>query len=185
MCGLSCESAAHYSLECSRYSALRLSLLSIGAQFYGFMNVAGVVCWFLKKLNYYCLGTKLMGIVWSIVVRRWQRTIAVTMLLEHELTIVDGKSLLIFVNNDWTIWLLNVNNCQQWLLTTVVDRVQHNIATTLLTTLIKLFIFCACIYTRPKTHRLFRVDENSIEQCCAAHIVQCCQQYCSALLSLH
>ena len=24
-------------------------------------------------------------------------------------------------------WLLNVNNCEQWLLTTVVDRVQHNI----------------------------------------------------------
>ena len=22
-------------------------------------------------------------------------------------------------------WLLNVNNCEQWLLTTVVDRVQH------------------------------------------------------------
>ena len=28
------------------------------------------------------------------------------------------------------------------------------------------------------------VDENSLEQCCA-HIVQCCQQYCSALLSLN
>ena len=39
--------------------------------------------------------------------------------------------------------------------------------------------------TRQKTHRLFRVDENSIEQCCAAHIVQRCQQYCSALLSLN
>ena len=26
-----------------------------------------------------------------------------------------------------------------------------------------------------KTHNLFRVDENSLEQCCAAHIVQCCQ----------
>ena len=34
-------------------------------------------------------------------------------------------------------------------------------------------------------HNLFRVDENSLEQCCAAHIVQCCQQYCSALLSLN
>ena len=38
--------------------------------------------------------------------------------------------------------------------------------------------------TRVKTHNLFRVDENSLEQCCAAHIVQCCQQYCSALLNL-
>ena len=38
--------------------------------------------------------------------------------------------------------------------------------------------------TRVKTHNLFRVDENSLEQCCAAHIVQCCQQYCSALLHL-
>ena len=37
---------------------------------------------------------------------------------------------------------------------------------------------------RVKTHNLFRVDENSLEQCCAAHIVQCCQQYCSALLHL-
>ena len=26
---------------------------------------------------------------------------------------------------------------------------------------------------------------ESIEQCCAAHIVQCCQQYCSAWLSLN
>ena len=26
-----------------------------------------------------------------------------------------------------------------------------------------------------KIHNLFRVDENSLEQCCAAHIVQCCQ----------
>ena len=38
--------------------------------------------------------------------------------------------------------------------------------------------------TRVKTHNLFTVDENSLEQCCAAHIVQCCQQYCSALLHL-
>ena len=38
--------------------------------------------------------------------------------------------------------------------------------------------------THVKTHNLFRVDENSLEQCCAAHIVQCCQQYCSALLHL-
>ena len=38
--------------------------------------------------------------------------------------------------------------------------------------------------TRVKTHNLFRVDENSLEQCCAAHIVQCCQQFCSALLHL-
>ena len=38
--------------------------------------------------------------------------------------------------------------------------------------------------TRVKTHNLFRVDKNSLEQCCAAHIVQCCQQYCSALLHL-
>ena len=32
--------------------------------------------------------------------------------------------------------------------------------------------------------KLFGVVENSIEQFCAAHIVQCCQQYCSALLHL-
>ena len=31
-----------------------------------------------------------------------------------------------------------------------------------------------------KRTTLFRVDENSLEQCFAAHIVQCCQQYCSA-----
>ena len=40
------------------------------------------------------------------------------------------------------------------------------------------------LLTRVKTHNLFRVDENSLEQCCVAHIVQCCQQYCSALLHL-
>ena len=39
--------------------------------------------------------------------------------------------------------------------------------------------------TQQKTHNLFRVDLNSLEQCCAAYIVQCCQQYCSALLSLN
>ena len=32
-------------------------------------------------------------------------------------------------------------------------------------------------YTQQKTHNLFWPDENSIEQCCAAHIVQGCQQY--------
>ena len=35
-----------------------------------------------------------------------------------------------------------------------------------------------------KTHNLFWPDENSIEQCFAAHIVQGCQQYCSTLLHL-
>ena len=28
---------------------------------------------------------------------------------------------------------------------------------------------------------LLKVDENMIEQCCSAHIVHNCQQYCSAL----
>ena len=32
--------------------------------------------------------------------------------------------------------------------------------------------------TQQKTHNLLRVDENNLEQCFAAHIVQCCQQYC-------
>ena len=40
------------------------------------------------------------------------------------------------------------------------------------------------VTTQQKSHNLFRVDENSIELCFAAHIVQCCQQYCSALLHL-
>ena len=35
-----------------------------------------------------------------------------------------------------------------------------------------------------KNYHLFQVDENSLEQCCAANIVQCCQQYCSALLHM-
>ena len=38
--------------------------------------------------------------------------------------------------------------------------------------------------TQQKTHNLFWPDENSIEQCFAAHIVQGCQQYCSTLLHL-
>ena len=29
--------------------------------------------------------------------------------------------------------------------------------------------------TRVKRHNLLRVDKNSLEQYCAAHIVQCCQ----------
>ena len=90
----------------------------------------------------------LMSIVRSIVVRCWQRTIAVTMLIVRT-----------WADNSWwkklveqtmiEQWLLNVNNCEQWLLTTVVDRVQHNIVwqcaaqhcNKLLTTLIKWFIF--------------------------------------------
>ena len=35
-----------------------------------------------------------------------------------------------------------------------------------------------------KTNNLFRDNKNSIEQCCAIHIVQCCQRYCSAVLHL-
>ena len=35
--------------------------------------------------------------------------------------------------------------------------------------------------TQSKTNSLFWPDENSIEQCFAAHIVQGCQQYCSTL----
>ena len=34
-------------------------------------------------------------------------------------------------------------------------------------------------------NNLFWPDENSNEQCFAAHIVQCCQQYRSVLLSLN
>ena len=33
------------------------------------------------------------------------------------------------------------------------------------------------VLTQQKTHNLFWPDENRIEQCCAAHIVQGCQQY--------
>ena len=40
------------------------------------------------------------------------------------------------------------------------------------------------IYT-PKSYDLFKVVENRMQQCCAAHIVHSCQQYCSALLSLN
>ena len=31
-------------------------------------------------------------------------------------------------------------------------------------------------YTR-KNYELLKVVENRIDECCAAHIVQCCQQY--------
>ena len=47
-----------------------------------------------------------------------------------------------------------------------------------------LIFFFRVLPTRVKTHNLFRVDENSLKQCCAAHIVQCCQHYCSTLLHL-
>ena len=40
------------------------------------------------------------------------------------------------------------------------------------------------VCTQQKTHNLFWPDENSIEQCFAAHIVQGCRQYCSTLLHL-
>ena len=83
------------------------------------------------------------------------------MLLEHELTIVDEKSLLIVVNNDSTM----VVEREQWLLTTVVDRVQHNIVrqcaaqhcNKLLTTLIKLFIFARVLMSN-EIRTLFDVN---------------------------
>ena len=37
----------------------------------------------------------------------------------------------------------------------------------------------------PTNYHLFKVVENRMQQCCAAHIVHSCQQYCSALLSLN
>ena len=40
------------------------------------------------------------------------------------------------------------------------------------------------VYTAKNSH-LFKVVENRMQQCCAAHIVHSCQQYCSALLSLN
>ena len=49
---------------------------------------------------------------------------------------------------------------------------------------------CGDLRVIPITHQemnnLFWPDANSIEQCFAAHIVQCChdQQYCSTLLHL-
>ena len=43
-------------------------------------------------------------------------------------------------------------------------------------------VICNC--TQLKMNNLFWPDENSIEQCFAANIVQCCQQYCSTLLHL-
>ena len=42
-----------------------------------------------------------------------------------------------------------------------------------------------CNCTQQKLHNLFKAVKNSIEQCFAAHIFQCCQQYCSALLHLN
>ena len=47
---------------------------------------------------------------------------------------------------------------------------------------------CRCIIrsTLMKTlhSKKLRVVENRMEQCFAAHIAQCCQQYCPALLHL-
>ena len=37
-------------------------------------------------------------------------------------------------------------------------------------------------YKQQKMNDLFRVYENRLEQCFDGKIVQCCQQYCSALL---
>ena len=39
-------------------------------------------------------------------------------------------------------------------------------------------------YTREKAQPVPGLFEKSIEQCFAAHIVQCCQRYCSRLLHL-
>ena len=47
----------------------------------------------------------------------------------------------------------------------------------------KVYPACDVTYTA-KNYDLFKVVENRMQQCCAAHIVHSCQQYCSALLSL-
>ena len=39
-------------------------------------------------------------------------------------------------------------------------------------------------YTAKNEQPVLRPDENSNEQCFVAYIVQCCEQYCSALLHL-
>ena len=39
-------------------------------------------------------------------------------------------------------------------------------------------------FTRVKTLNLFPVDENRLQQCCAAPHEQCCQQYVTTLLSI-
>ena len=41
----------------------------------------------------------------------------------------------------------------------------------------------ACMYTR-KTLNLFPVDENRLQQCCAAPHEQCCQQHVATLFSI-
>ena len=63
-------------------------------------------------------------------------------------------------------WLLDVNNCEQWLLTTVVDRVRHNIVeqcaaqhfNKLLTTLIKLFIFAPVPDNNVSIFRAYNIE---------------------------
>ncbi len=51
-------------------------------------------------------------------------------------------------------------------------------------------VLCLLILSTPHGKKLslvqgFKVVENRMQQCCAAHIVHSCQQYCSALLSLN
>ena len=96
------------------------------------LNNAYIVRWTMPKQCCYQGSTTLvkltmlMSIARSIVVRCWQRTIIATMLLKQEPTIVDGKACW-WLSTMIEQWLLTVNNCEQWLLTTVVDRVHHNI----------------------------------------------------------
>ena len=49
-------------------------------------------------------------------------------------------------------------------------------------------VLCGLVTYTPKNYHLFKVDKNRMQQCCAAHIVHSCQQYClwycSALLRL-
>ena len=112
-----------------------------------------IVCWTTPKQCCYQGSTTLveltmlMSIVRSIVARCWQRTIIVTMLLEQELTIVDGKSSLMVVNNDWTmiaereqLWTIVVDNsCWQGAAQQCWQGAAH--CSKLLTTFVKLFIF--------------------------------------------
>ena len=49
---------------------------------------------------------------------------------------------------------------------------------------VSLFVLFYKMYSQQKMNNLcVNVDKDRIEQCFAAHIVQCCQQYCSIFLT--
>ncbi len=65
-----------------------------------------------------------------------------------------------------------------------ISKLKQSLAACLERIYQRLLMCCVMYIYTTKNYDLFKVVENRMQQCCAAHIVHSCQQHCSALLHL-